>query len=93
MQGFWDSAAPQPFAGDEGLAFVAYLASSPVKLPFLDDVLAFELALLRASICGEATTVHFAADSAQLLGALAEERMPDDVALGDYAFEVAPQPA
>jgi hypothetical protein len=93
IRGFWDSAPPQPFAGDEGLAFAAYLASSPLELPFLDDVLAFELALLRASISGEATTVRFAADPAQLLGALAEGRMPEDVALGDYAFEVAPQPA
>jgi uncharacterized protein (UPF0276 family) len=93
MRGFWDRAAPEPFAGDEGLAFAAYLASSPPKLPFLDDILAFELALLRASISGEATTVHFAADPAQLLGALAEGRLPEDVALGDYAFEVAPQPA
>ncbi len=92
MRGFWDSAPPEPFAGDEGLAFAAYLAAHPVKLPFLDDVLAFELALLRASISGEATTVRFAADPAQLLGALAEGRMPEDPALGDYAFEVSPQP-
>jgi uncharacterized protein (UPF0276 family) len=93
MRGFWDSAAPEPFAGDEGLAFAAYLASSPLRLPFLEDVVAFELALLRASISGETTMVRFATDPAQLLGALAEGRMPEDVALGEYEFEVAPQPA
>jgi hypothetical protein len=93
MRGFWDSAPPQPFAGDEGLAFAAYLASTPLRLEFLDDVLAFELALLRASISGEATTVRFGADPAQLLGALSEGRMPQDVTVGDYEFEVTPQPA
>ena len=91
MQAFWDTAPPQPFAGDEGIAFAAYLASTPLDLPFLDDVLAFELALLRASISGETTTVRFGADPAVLLGALAEGRLPEQVAEGDYAFEVSPQ--
>jgi uncharacterized protein (UPF0276 family) len=91
MQGFWDTAPPEPFAGDEGLAFAAYLASAALELPFLDDVLAFELALLRAAISGESTTVRFATDPAQLLGALAEGRMPDGLRAGDYEFEVTPQ--
>lgn len=93
MQGFWDSAPPEPFAGDEGLAFAAYLLSHPPRLPYLEDVLSFELALLRASISGESTTVRFGADPAELLGALAEGRMPVGVRDGDYAFEVSPQPA
>jgi uncharacterized protein (UPF0276 family) len=93
MRRFWAIAPPEPFAGDEGLAFAAYLASSPQRLPFLDDVLAFERALLRASISGEVTTVRFAADPAQLLSALAEGRMPQDVALGDFEFDVAPRGA
>ena len=76
---------------DEGLAFGAYLASTPLDRPFLDDVLAFELALLRASISGETTTVRFGADPAALPGALAEGRMPEAVAAGDFAFEVSPQ--
>jgi uncharacterized protein (UPF0276 family) len=91
MRAFWDTAPPQPFAGDEGLAFAAWLSGAAIDLPFLDDVLAFELALLRASISGETTTVRFAADPAVLLGALAEGRMPEEVAAGDYAFEVSPQ--
>jgi uncharacterized protein (UPF0276 family) len=91
MQAFWDTAPPQPFAGDEGLAFAAWLPSASLELPFLDDVLAFELALLRASISGETTTVRFGADPAVLLGALAEGRLPEAVTAGDYAFEVSPQ--
>jgi hypothetical protein len=90
MQGFWATAPPEPFAGDEGLAFAAYLARAPLELPYLDDVLSFELALLRASISGESTTVRFGADPAQLLGALASGRMPEEVTAGDFAFEVAP---
>ena len=92
MRGFWASAPPEPFAGDEGLAFAAYLAETPLDLPYLDDVLSFELALLRASISSESTTVRFRADPAQLLGALASGRMPEEVTVGDFAFEVAPQP-
>ena len=91
MQGFWATAPPEPFAGDEGLAFAAYLARTPLELPHLDEVLSFELALLRASISGESTTVRFAADPAQVLGALASGRMPEEVTAGDFAFEVAPQ--
>ncbi len=33
MQAFWESAPPQPFAGDEGLAFAAYLAVHPARAP------------------------------------------------------------
>ncbi len=91
MREFWDTAPPEPFAGDEGVAFAAWLASTAVDLPFLDDVLAFELALLRASISGETTTVRFGADPAVLLSALAEGRLPEEVAAGDYAFDVSPQ--
>jgi len=93
MQGFWDGAGPEPFAGDEGLAFAEHLAARSPQLPFLADVLAFELALMRAAISGETTTVHFSADPAELLGALAEGRMPEDIPLGDYEFDVSPQAA
>ena len=35
--------------------------------------------------------VRFCADRAQVLGALASGRMPEEVTAGEFAFEVAPQ--
>jgi hypothetical protein len=90
MEAFWKSAPPQPFAGDEGQAFAQYLRSMHAPLPCLEDVLSFELAVLAAAISGDATTVRFSSDPAELLGALADGRLPTEMVVGEYEFTVSP---
>jgi len=88
MEAFWKQTAPEPFAGDEGLAFADYLHSRELAPPHLEDVLSFEVAVLRAAISGETTRVHFHADPGELLGALAEGRLPTSTR-HEYDLEIS----
>jgi uncharacterized protein (UPF0276 family) len=86
---FWATVPPQAFAADEGLAFGGYLQAAELTMPYLDDVLAFELAVLRASVADQVATVRFHADPDEVLGSLAAGRLPTAASDGDYALEVS----
>jgi hypothetical protein len=89
LKSFWASAPPHAFAADEASAFGAYLRNSELELPFLHDVLSFEMALLRAAVADETVTLDFHADPAELLGALDLGRLPTTIATGHYPVEVS----
>jgi uncharacterized protein (UPF0276 family) len=92
MQRFWQALPPEAFAADEGVAFGEYLRASSLDLPYLDDVLDFELAVLHATVTGAAATLHFCSDPAEVLGALADGRLPSAASDGDYTLEVSGAP-
>jgi uncharacterized protein (UPF0276 family) len=86
---FWATAPPRQFAADEAVAFGSYLQEAELDLPYLDDVLAFELAVLGASVAEQERTVRFAADPNEVLGALAAGRLPTAAQAGEHVLTIS----
>jgi uncharacterized protein (UPF0276 family) len=89
LKRFSTTEPPRAFAADECLAFGPYLAKLDLEVPYLDQVLAFEMAVLRASVRNETTKVDFRADPAEILGALAAGRLPSAREDGEHSLEIA----
>jgi uncharacterized protein (UPF0276 family) len=89
--GFWRSAPPEQFAGVEAEAFGRYLLGHGGDIPHLADVVALELAVLRAGSSGTAQQVLLSLDPLVLLDALAAGALPPGGAPGRYEV-VVPAP-
>lgn len=72
------------FTAVEAERFAAYVASKlhdgSLSLPWLDEVLAFEQAMVRASLRGEGTTLRWSVDPVALLDALETGAATDSLA-------------
>lgn len=70
---------PDAYAAVEAHRFAEYLARNRAQLPavpYLDEVLAFEHALLQATLYGRSTRVKFSGDPTAVLGALECGELP-----------------
>jgi hypothetical protein len=77
LAAYFAAQPPEPFAAVEAAQFVRFLqARLPLPVPHLDEVLAFEHALLRATVHGLSADVRWSVDPARLLQALDEGRLP-----------------
>lgn len=90
---FWSTAPPQLFGSEEARAFAAYLAMRQLDVPWLEEVLAFELALIDMAISGKSVVVPFGCDPMPLLEALGERRMPEQLETGRFELELTPDSA
>src|SRR5262249_51648643 len=77
LERYWGRARPAIFAESEANGFAQFIRSEQVSLPFLNEVLNYESALLRARVNGDWSTVSFRHDPAELLAALAAGKVPD----------------
>lgn len=68
---------PELFASLESDRFAEFLRGRLPRVTHLDEVLAYEHALVRASLYGEASTVTFTHDPAELLHSLECGRVPE----------------
>jgi hypothetical protein len=71
--------SPEPFAAVEADAFARFLRGQPSALrdvPWLDEVLAFEHALVRATLYGASSDVVWSTDPSALFEALDAGRLP-----------------
>ncbi|HZF11977.1 MAG TPA: hypothetical protein VFE33_24595, partial [Thermoanaerobaculia bacterium] len=91
FDGFFQSAPPQLFAAVEAEAFGAYLAKRRPDVPYLDEVLGFDLAAIRAVLEGRPQLVPFRFDPASLLEPLARGRLPVAPIPGRFEVEVTPE--
>ena len=73
---FFTTRPPEFFAALEAKAFARYLAGLYLDVPHLDAVVAFELALLSASMQGVQTAIEFAGEPEQILTSLARGVRP-----------------
>lgn len=78
MKSYLKANDPHPFAEDEALDFCGFLTAKAVKAPFLEDVMRFESAILRAARSGRAVTLEFDCDPELLVSSLLAGRMPPD---------------
>jgi len=75
---FMRTRPPELFVSAEADAFAGFLRDKALPIPYLDEVLAFEHALVRATLYGESCTVRFAHEPTALFESLEQGRLPDD---------------
>jgi uncharacterized protein (UPF0276 family) len=92
LAGFFASSPPQLFASAEAEEFAAHVRSRAPAIPHLGEVLAYECASLRVLLTGEPEQVRFAHEPYGVLLPLAEGRLPDAPAPGDFIVDVRPDP-
>ena len=79
LQAYARHSPPQPFAALEAEQFAAFVwghIGHWPHLPHLCEVLAFEHALIRASVHGHSTQLHWSVDPTQVLEALEAGQLP-----------------
>jgi uncharacterized protein (UPF0276 family) len=89
LKSFWTNTLPAAFAADEGLAFGEYLRGAAIEVPYLDDVLAFEMATLQATVSDEVVDLTLQADPGEVLGALAAGRLPKAIQRGSFSLQIS----
>lgn len=87
---FFAEVPPQLFASVEAEAFGAFLARRRPAVPYLDEVLGFDLAALRAALEDRPQLVPFAYEPASLLEPLARCQLPEAPIPGRFEVEVTP---
>lgn len=87
---FFLSAPPELFASVEAEAFGAFLEKRRPDVPFLEEVLGFELAAIRAVLEGKPQSVPFRFEPSSLLEPLSRGRLPELPTPGSFEVEVTP---
>jgi uncharacterized protein (UPF0276 family) len=85
---FMRSRPPELFVSAEADAFAGFLRERALPIPYLDEVLAFEHALVRAALYGESSTVTFAHEPTALFESLEQGRLPGDAACQPTALAI-----
>jgi uncharacterized protein (UPF0276 family) len=89
FEDFWRRVPSQLAASEEGRRFAAYLQDHPPEgVPYLAEVLAFELAAARVLMGGRPEVVAVGYDLVPVIAALREGRLPGAVQTGAYAVTV-----
>jgi hypothetical protein len=82
---------PALYATLEANAFAAQVAAREWNVPYLAEMLGYELALTQTLIDGQARIVKFSFEPIPLLRALTDGRLPDEVPeLGRFEIELLP---
>ncbi len=84
-----ERAPPEPFASSEAERFAEFLVELALDVPYLDDVLRYERAALRANLRGESVVVPFRHDPLVVLRSLGEGRLPSAPRAGAFEVELA----
>jgi len=87
---FWRNHPPHPFPLDEAEAFAAFLRERKPYVPFLDEVLEYDRAVIDVALKGGERLVAFRADPLPLLRALGSGRRPAAIATGHFQLRLTP---
>lgn len=90
LEEFWEGNSPDPFAAQEAIHFASFLESRAFAIPYLYDVLSYELESHNVLIRGEARTVPFFCEPFRLLAALSEGHLPESVPAGKFILTITP---
>jgi hypothetical protein len=93
LKKFWAEQMPRAFASDEGAAFAAFLRREKPDVPYLQQIVDFDLALLATQADGCARVVSFSVAPLPILRALGTGRFPDEFEEGEYELTVTPDAA
>ncbi|HEX3471592.1 MAG TPA: DUF692 family protein [Silvibacterium sp.] len=87
---FYRANPPQSFASEEADAFTAFLRERRPDVPFLDEVLEYDRAVISVALEGKEKLLPFHADPLPLLRALGEGRRPVDIQYGNFEVLLLP---
>jgi uncharacterized protein len=90
LAAFWKTHPPQPFALDEAEAFTAFLREKKPYVPFLEEVLEYDRAVIDVALNGEERLIPFRADPLPLLRALGAGRRPTAITTGNFEVRLTP---
>lgn len=90
LMDFFGETPPELFGSSEADAFGAYLKSRNLQLDYLEEVLGFERAAIRALHERKPQLVKFPYEPMEVLEALGEGRIPSIVEQGDYEVKITP---
>lgn len=91
LQDTFDHHAPALYATLEAQAFAAQVAARGWRVPYLADMLRYELALTQTLIDGQPRVVDFSFEPIPLLRALTDGRLPEEVPdAGCFEIELLP---
>jgi uncharacterized protein (UPF0276 family) len=89
LEAHWRRETPLPSAPLEALRFARHLASLALDIPYLDEILEYEKAVVASEMDGEKRVVSFQHDPEVVLRAVARGRFPDGLRPGLFQVEVA----
>ena len=92
LNDFWKHFAPEQLSYKEARNFAAYLGHKNYKLPWLNRLLNYEVAILETLMDEQARIVHFDADPTPMFNSLTKGRLPKKIGeLGNYEIEITPE--
>jgi hypothetical protein len=89
LEAYWRKETPLPSAPLEALRFARHLASLALDIPYLDEILEYEKAVVASEMDGEKRVVSFQHDPEIVLRAVARGRFPDGTRPGRFQVQVA----
>jgi hypothetical protein len=90
LEAFWRAVPPETFVSKEAAHLGTYLRAQAPAVPYLEEVLAFELAAQKTLIEGSAPPVPFRCEPMRLLRALGEGKRPGPLPSGHYELSIEP---
>jgi hypothetical protein len=75
----------------EADAFAQFLRDQSLCVPYLDDVLGFEHAVVRAELYGAQSTVHFGHEPSEIFESLERGLMPSQLARRERSVLLRPE--
>ncbi|WP_108809271.1 DUF692 domain-containing protein [Aquimarina spinulae] len=92
LNDFWKHYPPEQLSYKEAKNFAAYLIHKDYKLPWLDRLLNYEVAVLDTLMDETLRVVVFDADPTPMFNALSQGKLPEKIGeLGDYEVEITPE--
>jgi uncharacterized protein (UPF0276 family) len=85
---YWAGRPPELFKSSEGEGFARFLKDRHLDITYLDDVLAYELAVMHSLARDENVVVKMEHDPLPLLRSLAAGELPTEVSRGHYEVEL-----
>jgi uncharacterized protein (UPF0276 family) len=89
LEAYWRNEAPSPDAPIEALGFARHLTRLALEVPYLQEVLEYERAVIESYLDGEKRVVRFRHDPEVVLRALAKGRLPGGPRSGTFERDVA----
>lgn len=81
---------PCLFASEEAYSFANYLCERSCHVPYLREIVAFDIAKIDAVVSGETRTVVFSREPHRVLEAVSAGTMPGNPAQGTFLVDVSP---
>lgn len=85
---FWRQTTPRLFSSEEAMGLAAYFKAQRMDIPFLDEIMKFELANHKAQIENRPQTITLGFNPDTVFPSLGRGRLPDNIEHGLYEVSI-----